>query len=263
MKPTIKALAKGGSVLAAGLLLTSSAVTGASLMSAATAAPPEHASPQENPGPPEHAGPPSWAPAPEHAGPPTSAPTQTPEPTEPTEDPGEQWRTVSSYNLTFDVPQDWEVVENCDYGCDENYSAFEVWDSEQNLAMNFETNSFRGTDNPNTYERDILDTAAASQLQYAPTSVVTYYWVASFGERDLSVAVIIDDEWQNWTEKPAIDCFMTSADRNPIMGMAPGYLQALGYDDDGVVTLDEATSFLESEQYATLKKVMTSVRETP
>lgn len=170
---------------------------------------------------------------------------------------------MSFYNLTFDVPSDWEIVENCDYGCDDYYSAFRVWDSEQNLAMEFETTSFRDTDNPNTYQREILDTVAASELQYAPTSVVTYYWVASFGERDLSVAVIIDDEWQNWTEKPAIDYFQTSADRTPIMAMNPDYLQALGYDDDGVTTLDEAMSFLESEQYATLKQVMASVRETP
>jgi len=142
--------------------------------------------------------------------------------------------------------------------------AYKVWDSEQNLVMEFETNSFRDTDgNPNTYQRDVLESVPATELNYAPTSMVAYYWVASEGGQGLSIAVIKDDLWQNWTERPAIDYFKTRDDLAPIMTMDGGYLQALGYDDDGVTTLDEAMSFLESEQYATLKQVMASVRETP
>ncbi|MGP9529476.1 hypothetical protein [Glutamicibacter sp. AOP5-A2-18] len=255
MKPILKSLSKGGAVLAARLLLTSSAV--------AIAAPPDHAGRPDHVGPPGHAGPPSWAPAPEHAGPPTAKPTPTPEPTEPTEDPGGTWRTVSLYNVTFDLPQDWEIVEDCEYGCQDDYSVYKILDSKKNLALDLETTSFRDTDNPNTYKREVLDSAPAPDLQYAPTSVVSYYREASLGDRDLSVAVIIDDVWQNWTEAPAIDYFKTSAEETPIMAMNPEYLHALGLDEDGDTTLDEAKTFVASEQYSTLKKVLTSVRETP
>jgi len=129
--------------------------------------------------------------------------------------------------------------------------------------LDLETTSFRDTDNPNTYKREVLDSAPAPDLQYAPTSVVSYYREASLGDRDLSVAVIIDDVWQNWTEAPAIDYFKTSAEETPIMAMNPEYLHALGLDEDGDTTLDEAKTFVASEQYSTLKKVLTSVRETP
>lgn len=47
------------------------------------------------------------------------------------------------------------------------------------------------------------------------------------------------------------------------MAMNPEYLHALGLDEDGDTTLDEAKTFVASEQYSTLKKVLTSVRETP
>lgn len=227
------------------------------------------AAPPENAGPPDHAGPPSSAPAPshagppEHAGPPASTPTPTPTPTEPTEEPGQSWKTETFYNLTFDVPSDWEIVANCEYECSAECTSYNVWDSEGVPVMNFETTSFRDADgDTNTYRREVLDNSALTQLQFAPNSMVSYYWVASGGAQDLTVAVIIDDEWKNWKETSTRDYFKTEEERWPTMQMHPDYLQALGYDQDGDTTLDEANEFLASEQYSTLKKVMTSARES-
>lgn len=228
MESTTKTFKAGAAVLASGLALAGCAVSGLSL------APASHAA------------------APAAHGPPSEA--------VPSGDPDGEWRTVSYDELAFDIPADWEIAKQCTGECSAETTSYGVRDAEHRLVLQFTTTSATDADgDSNTYQREVFD-SAATQLEHRPASMVSYYWGASGGARDLAVAVIDDREWQSRTEVPALDYFKTSSDAWPMMWMSHDYLQALGIDPDGQTSREEARAFLGTGEYATLKEVMTSVR---
>lgn len=199
---------------------------------------------------------------------PTIEPTQSATPSAPATQSPKLSESHDVFGIHFMTPEGWTVKgDDCDGECSK-WDEWEISDAKGKHVLTLNPTTATSPDgDPGLYERELLEqtelkSSTEANSKVKPTSLIAEFWESTSqedGEKDtgFDIALVDMKTLESRTENPDLNYFIVG-DQAPMFWVEDDYMEDFGVDDDP--TKQQASQFLESEQYALIREIMLSVR---